>query len=93
MNVMKADMFQPWGHFQERAAELAQRTRDIPPAHGFDEVLVPGDPERISVVNRGRDGIPLDDSTWGQLLESARSVGISHEMASKMTEVLGTGSD
>ena len=73
--------------------EITDYVKSARPAQGVDEVLVPGDPERISVVNRGRDGIQLDDSTWGQLLESARSVGISHEMASKMTEVLRTSSD
>ena len=79
--------------FAKELGEITDYVKSARPAQGVDEVLVPGDPERISVVNRGRDGIPLDDSTWGQLLESARSVGISHEMASKMTEVLGTSSD
>lgn len=77
MNVMKADMFQPWSHFQERAAELAQRTRDIPPAHGFDEVLVPGDPEKRTHKIRSRDGIPIEDDVWEALVQVAELVGVA----------------
>ena len=58
------------------------------PAQGVDKVLVPGDPERISIVNRGRDGIPLDDTTWGNLVEAAVSVGIPTETSSNMVEIL-----
>ena len=77
MNVMKADTFQPWSDFQERAAELAQRTRDIPPARGFDEVLVPGDPEKRTRVTRSREGIPIEDEIWESVVRAAESVGVT----------------
>ena len=56
-------------------------------------MLVPGDPERISIVNRCRDGIPLDDTTWGELIGSAQTVGISADTASNFVEILGSTPD
>ena len=42
---------------------------------GADEIMLPGEPERARRAVRQRDGIPLDRTTWGQLLDTARSVG------------------
>jgi uncharacterized oxidoreductase len=42
-----------------------------------EEVLVPGEPERLSRAKRGREGIPVDDKTWSDLLDCARSSGIA----------------
>ena len=33
--------------------------------------MVPGEPERRSRAIRERDGIPLDDTTWAELIEAA----------------------
>ena len=54
---------------------------------------MPGDPERISIVNRGRDGIPLDDTTWSELVGSAETVGISQTVANNFVEVMGSSLD
>ena len=75
--VMKADLFQDIDDYQRRADELQQRTRAIAPATGFDEVLVPGDPEVRTRAARQRDGIPLDDALWQQIVETAESLRIT----------------
>ena len=40
-------------------------------------ILMPGDPEEMTKADRVADGIPLDDTTWGQLAETARKVGLA----------------
>ena len=40
------------------------------------EILMPGEPEHRSRIERLRDGIPLDATTWKQLESVARSLGI-----------------
>ena len=40
------------------------------------EILMPGEPEHRSRIQRLRDGIPLDATTWKQLETVARSLGI-----------------
>ena len=46
-------------------------------APGFDEILMPGDPERRETTARERDGIPVDDRTWAQIVEAAAALGIA----------------
>lgn len=40
------------------------------PAPGFDEVIAPGEIERRAAERRTREGIPLDDGLWAELLEA-----------------------
>jgi hydroxycarboxylate dehydrogenase B len=42
---------------------------------GAEPVQLPGEPERARRAARQRNGIALDRTTWGLLLETARSVG------------------
>jgi uncharacterized oxidoreductase len=48
---------------------------------GAGPVQLPGEPERARRVARQRDGVPLDRTTWGLLLETARSVGCTPDPA------------
>ena len=41
------------------------------------EILMPGEPEHRSRIERLRNGIPLDATTWKQLESVAQSLGIS----------------
>ena len=40
------------------------------------EVLLPGEPERRSKAERLRDGIPLDPTTWQQILAAGEALGL-----------------
>ena len=46
---------------------------------GFDGVLVPGEPERRTRAERERQGIPLDATTWRQILDVAHQAGCAAE--------------
>jgi len=74
--VIKADLFQDRQTFQQSAEEMQQRTRAIPPAPGFEEVLVPGDPEARTRVARERDGIPIENEIWKNIVDCAAELGI-----------------
>ncbi|MGE4045714.1 MAG: malate/lactate/ureidoglycolate dehydrogenase [Acetobacteraceae bacterium] len=47
------------------------------PAPGFDEVLVPGEPERRYAAQRMANGIEVDDTTWRDIRDAAGKLGIS----------------
>jgi ureidoglycolate dehydrogenase (NAD+) len=49
----------------------------LPPAEGFDEVLVPGEPEDRTRTERERDGIPLPGGTVANLRASAAKLGVT----------------
>jgi uncharacterized oxidoreductase len=49
------------------------------PAAPGGEILMPGEPEERTRAQRLRDGVDLDETTWAQLLDTARGVGLSPE--------------
>ncbi|MFZ7128123.1 MAG: Ldh family oxidoreductase [Desulfobacterales bacterium] len=57
--AVKADLFLPMPVFEERMETLAGRAKEQPPAEGFDEILMPGEPEHRTAGHRRLKGIPL----------------------------------
>jgi uncharacterized oxidoreductase len=51
------------------------RTSRVAP--GFDEVLLPGEPERRAAEERAATGIPVDATTWQVIGEAAARLGIT----------------
>ena len=51
--------------------------RATPPAPGVDAVLVPGDPEQISLKARTESGVPVDAVSWAEMCQAARDVGLN----------------
>ena len=66
----------PFSDYADRADEMGHRVRAIPPAPGFDEVLMPGDPEVRTRAIRQRDGIPIAEDNWQSVTETATSLGV-----------------
>ena len=50
-----------------------------PTAPGFHEISIPGERSARTRQQRLAEGIPLDDTTWERLVETAQSVGLSVE--------------
>ncbi len=40
------------------------------------EILMPGEPEARTRARRLRDGIEIDDTTWGQIVAVGESLGV-----------------
>ena len=70
--------------FAREIDELTAHVKASPPGDGFDEVMVPGDPERKSRAERGANGIPIDNRTWQELVETAGTVGISADQMDRL---------
>ena len=47
------------------------------PARPGEEVLVPGEKERMTMAERREHGLPLSEGAWEDILEAARKVGMS----------------
>jgi LDH2 family malate/lactate/ureidoglycolate dehydrogenase len=48
-----------------------------PPAQDYHEVVLPGELDFRTRDRRLVEGIPVDDSVWNLILESARKVDVS----------------
>jgi hydroxycarboxylate dehydrogenase B len=66
----------PESEFIDYVERVATRLKAVPPAPGFDGVLLPGEPEARTRAARARDGIPLPDRTWEALQATARELGV-----------------
>ncbi len=77
--LLRADLFQPIGNFTSSMNSFQHEVRSIPPASGFEEVVVPGDLEARARVDRRANGIPLPDEVWVSLVEVAASLDVTLE--------------
>ena len=55
-------------------------------APGFDEVLLPGEPERRAAQHRAEVGIEVDATTWHEIREAAGKIGVN---ASEIDRAVG----
>ena len=62
--------------FAAQVDALKRRVKAVQPAAGFDEVLLPGEPEARSYAKRITAGIPLPDAVWADLRELAEELDI-----------------
>jgi hydroxycarboxylate dehydrogenase B len=75
--ALASTAFRSEADFSADAEAFLQTVKDAPPAPGFDEVLIPGEPEARTAARRSVDGIPLPTETWENLRRSAHKVGVA----------------
>lgn len=68
--------FMPMDEFIARMEWLRDTLKSSPPAAGFDEVLVAGEPEWRAEEVRRRDGIPIARGIWDELTKLAESLNV-----------------
>ena len=64
-------------HFQAEIEAFLAWIKQSPPGAGFDTVQVAGDPERTSKERRLKEGVPVDQTTWEEILVAAEKVGLT----------------
>ena len=72
------------GAIAREARRFIEWVKASPPARNGVPVLLPGEIERVTRAKRLRDGIPIDDATWVDLIAAAQSVGIAAVDATAM---------
>jgi len=76
MVAVRADAFRPLADYRASAGVLADEVHAIPPAAGFEGVLLPGEPEARLAAERRAQGIPLAPAVWEGIAKAARTVGV-----------------
>jgi uncharacterized oxidoreductase len=62
--------------FKERVDDLFRKVKNSPLAPGYDEILIPGDPERRKKEKNLKEGIFVEDKTWNAIVELAEELDI-----------------
>lgn len=74
--VLDPAMFAPRAEYEAAVDDVLDRIEESVPAPGFDEILLPGDPEQRARQRRGVDGVPLPEPTWEALITTGRDLGV-----------------
>jgi len=82
--AVDAFAFRQPGDYAQNADFVLKRVKGVRPAQGFDRVMAPGEPELLSKEARLKEGIPVADATWTQIVEAGKSVGVDVEAAAKV---------
>jgi uncharacterized oxidoreductase len=64
--------------FFSQVSELIAYIKTCPPAPGFSEVFVPGEPEFRCAQERRRTGIPVDERIWRQIEQVIERLGVGY---------------
>ena len=74
--AIDAALFRPLAAFQAALEQTLARIKAAPPRPGFNEVLIPGEPETRMRMKRERDGIPIPDETWQAVAAVGTELGV-----------------
>jgi LDH2 family malate/lactate/ureidoglycolate dehydrogenase len=74
--AVEASVFRPFEAYAKAMATTLGRIKAVPPAPGFEEVLVPGEPEHRMRQQRLQDGVPVAEDTWLAVGDVAGSLGV-----------------
>ena len=67
--------FRPIDEYTQACQKILHDIKDVRPAQGVREVLIPGEPEARAAERRKAEGIPIADEVWQQVVDSARKFG------------------
>jgi uncharacterized oxidoreductase len=73
------------------AMAFADWVRASPPMAGVERVLLAGDPERASRRARAAGGIPIDATSWQQIVDAALQVGVPAAEVNRLAELMPSG--
>jgi LDH2 family malate/lactate/ureidoglycolate dehydrogenase len=69
--------FRPLAEYEKAMARTLSRIKAVPPAPGFEEVLVPGEPEARCRAKREAEGIPIPEDTWQAVANTGAELGVN----------------
>jgi LDH2 family malate/lactate/ureidoglycolate dehydrogenase len=78
--ALKADLFMPGDTFEARMQTLVERVKAQPRAEGFEEIMMPGEPEDRNEKERRVHGIPLTADVVASLVSEGEQVGVPFPM-------------
>jgi uncharacterized oxidoreductase len=71
-------------HAQAEADAFIAWVKAAPTLEGKGEIYMPGEPERRMRAERGEQGIPIDTTTWNQIVAAARTAGVAEDEIARL---------
>ena len=74
--ALKSSLFQSKSNYDQALQKSLNKIKEIPPAKGFSEVLLPGEPEARMATERLKNGIEIPQDTWDAVKKAGLTVGV-----------------
>ena len=74
--------------FESEALAFIEWVKASPPREGFEPVSIAGEPERAWRARRTAEGVPIDATTWQEILTASDKLGVG---AGKVQAAAGVG--
>jgi LDH2 family malate/lactate/ureidoglycolate dehydrogenase len=75
--AINVERFMPVDEFKRRVGTLVRAIKASNPRPGFREIIIPGEPEYITEVNRLKNGINIPERTWEEIKIIACKLGLT----------------
>ena len=62
--------------FEAEVQAFIDWVKASPPREGFDDIRIAGEPERAWRAQRTAEGVPVDATTWQEILGAADKLGV-----------------
>jgi uncharacterized oxidoreductase len=76
VTVIDIDRVRGMGEFAAEVENLVSYIKSSRRVPGVEEILIPGEPELREQARREREGIKLDDRTWGQIAATVQRYNV-----------------
>ena len=70
--------------FVQESLAFLDWVKQSPPIEGTEGVKIAGEPERQYKADRLKNGIPVDENTWQEILRAAESLGIDSQRVDQL---------
>jgi LDH2 family malate/lactate/ureidoglycolate dehydrogenase len=75
--------FRPLADYNKTMSNVIGHIKAVPPAPGFDAVLIPGEPEDRTRAERESKGIPIPEDTWDAVKATGAGLGVDIDAVAK----------
>ena len=76
MIAIDIQSFHPLAKFKASVDHFIAAVKKVPLAPGVEEILVPGEIEYRTQVQRKREGILVEEVTWSEIVQAAQELGV-----------------
>ena len=83
--LLKPDAFAGDDAFAAEVKRFVEFVKSSEKVSPDAQILMPGEIEQQTRAARRADGIPLDETTWGQIVEVCESLGVAQSLVSAAT--------
>ncbi|HAO55502.1 MAG: malate/lactate/ureidoglycolate dehydrogenase [Gammaproteobacteria bacterium] len=85
MVVLDPDLFGGHARFQSEVSSMIDYVQSTQVAAGHDKVRIPGEPELESMEDRLSNKIPIDNTSWNEILDAAKLIGMQPKDIDRLT--------